>query len=86
MPDSWAKALRPTNGLVGLDHEAGQVALQPAGRHDLLGDDARRVAAHPPPTGWPSAITTSSSGDVAGTLAEAVDGRLDLAGARLDRR
>ena len=41
MPDSWAKALRPTMALLGWMTKPGQIADQPAGGRDLLAHDTR---------------------------------------------
>ena len=84
MPDSWAKALPPTIGLVGLDGKAGEVADQPAGGRDLLGLDPRAEVGE---LGRPSAQGHHDllEGGVAGPLAEAIDRDLHLASTGLDR-
>jgi hypothetical protein len=76
MPDSCAKALRPDDRLVGLDRVAGDVGDEPAGAGDLLGLDA----------GLGAEVVAARADrhddlferGVAGALADAVDGALDL--------
>ena len=77
--------VRAHDGLVRLDDEAGEVADEPAGRRDLLGRDA---ADEPRELGGSRAEGHHDllQGGVAGALAEAVDGDLHLAGARLHGR
>ena len=82
MPDSWAKALAADDGLVGRGAEADAFGEHLAGGVELLHDDVVRV-------GQLVAADHESGGDlfesgVAGALADAVDGALDLARAGLD--
>ncbi len=82
MPDSWAKAFRPDDGLVVLDRVAGQAADQAAGAGQLLGLHADLDAGElvgPDLDGHDHLL----QGGVAGPLPQPVDAHLDLAGAGL---
>ena len=78
MPASWANALAPTIGLVGLHADARQLREQPR-----RGGELRRVDDGVEPEDLPAGAQQHDDlfeRCVAGTLADAVDGALDLAG------
>ena len=86
MPDSWAKALRPDDGLVVLDRVAGEAADQPRRAPELLGADAGGQRG--PAVELAEVVGAGAQRHhdllqrgVAGPLADAVDRALDLAGA-----
>ena len=82
-PALVGERVRPDDGLVRLDREAGQVADEAAGRRDVLGRHAGGELGElrrPRPEGHDDLLERR----VAGALAEAVDRDLDLARPGLD--
>jgi|GEM_PF-5776136 len=82
MPEAWAKALAPTSGLVGRGAEADAAGEHLAGGEELGHDDGIGVgelvfADH-------EDGRDLFEGGVAGSLADAVDGALDLADSGFD--